>query len=330
MQTHTLDRKHFNTKSGGKVMKRCNFQKNGFLSVIAVMLLLIMSVAPVLAVEEKPAATTAAPAAAPAAPAEDRPTGSFAISGLSKYVWRGYENTKNSIVVQPSVTVGYKGFSANVWGNMDTQPYSTSNASYSSTWTETDLTLSYAKTFGIVNAGLGYIYYGLEAPNAGAAKPLDSQEVFVSLGLNTLLTPTLTVYKEIDHMHQYYFLLGVSHTFELNKSVSLQLGASASYLLSDYADATLYGVNASYGGYPKFTDTYQATNDKFSNFHDGLLTVSLPIAVAKYLTVAPTASYSFPLSNDAKNEIKARGKLTNPADNDSSYLYGGLAVTVSF
>jgi len=322
------------------MMKRYIFARNAFLSVIVTLLLLTLGLASALADDQKPAAATSAPTTAapnpatetpaPAPPAEDRPSGSLAISGLSKYVWRGYEMTKNSIVVQPSLTVAYKGFSANVWGNIDTKPYSTTDASYSSTWTETDLTVSYTKTFGILNAGLGYIYYGLQAPNAGAVKPLDAQEIFVTLGLNTLLTPTLTVYKEIDHYHQYYFLLGISHTFEFNKTVSLQLSASASYLLSDYADATLYGVNPSYGGYPKFNDNYQATNGKFSNFHDGVLTASLPISMAKYLTVAPTVSYSFPLSNDAKNEIKARGKLANPGDNDSSYLYGGLTVTLSF
>ncbi|HET6461691.1 MAG TPA: hypothetical protein VFG29_13005 [Syntrophales bacterium] len=321
-------------------MKRHFFLRNAFLSVIVTLLLLTVGVASVLAEDQKPVAATPVPGAAaptpvteapaPAAPAEDKPTGSLSISGLSKYVWRGYENTKNSIVIQPSLTVGYSGFSANIWGNLDTKPYSTTNASYSSAWTETDLTLSYTKTFGILNAGVGYIYYGLGAPNAGAAKPLDSEEVFITLGLNTLLTPTLTAYKEIDHYHQYYFLLGISHTIEFNKIVSLQLGASASYLLSDYADATLYSVNPSYGGYPKFNDNYQATNDKFNNFHDGVLTASLPISVLKYLTVAPTVSYSFPLSNDAKNEIKARGKLTNPADNDSSFVYGGLTVTLSF
>ncbi|HUH64817.1 MAG TPA: hypothetical protein VLZ07_00160 [Syntrophales bacterium] len=303
-----------------------------FLILIATLLLLLVGVGSILADEQKPAAAITAPAAPPdqAAPTEEKPTGSVAVSGLSKYVWRGYEMTKNSIVVQPSFTVGYKGFSANIWGNLDTSPYSTTNASYSSTWTETDLTLSYTKTLGILNAGLGYIYYGLQAPNAGAAKPLDAEEIFVTLGLNIPLTPTLTVYKEIDHYHQYYFLLGVSHTFEFNKIVSLQLSASASYLLSDYADSTLYNVNPSYGGYPKFNDNLQATNDKFSNFHDGVITASLPISVAKYLTVAPTISYSFPLSDDAKNEIKARGKLTNLADNDSSFLYGGLTVTMSF
>jgi len=309
-------------------MKRYILVRNAFLSMIVTLLLLTVCVASVLAEDQKPAEATPAPAAAApapatetpaAAPAEDKPTGSLSVSGLSKYVWRGYENTKDSIVVQPSLTVGYKGFSANVWGNLDTRPYSTTSASYSSAWTETDLTLSYTKTFGILNAGVGYIYYGLGAPNAGAAKPLDSEEVFITLGLNTLLTPTLTAYKEIDHYHQYYFLLGISHTIEFNKIVSLQLGASASYLLSDDAST-----------YPQYNDNYQPTGNKFSNFHDGVLTASLPINVAKYLTVAPTVSYSFPLSSDAKDEIKARGKLANLADNDSSFVYGGLTVTLSF
>jgi hypothetical protein len=267
---------------------------------------------------------------APAMAEEDKPTGELSVSGVTKYIWRGYENTRHSIVVQPSMTVGYKGFSANLWGNLDTKPYSMTDVTNSSTWTETDFTLSYAKTIGIINAGLGYIYYNLGSPNAGAVKPLDSQEIFFSLGLNTLLAPTLTVYKEIDHYHQWYFLLGVSHVFEFNKTVSLKLGASASYLMGEYADATLYSVHPSYGGYPKFNDNYQATNDKFSNFHDGVLTASLPINLAKYVTLSPTVSYVFPLSSDAKTEMKARGKKTDLADNDSSYLYGGLTMTLSF
>jgi hypothetical protein len=266
----------------------------------------------------------------PAQADEDKPNGELTISALSQYIWRGYENTRNSIVIQPSMTVGYKGFSANVWGNLDTKPYSQTDISYSSAWTETDVTLAYSKTFGMVNAGAGYIYYGLGAANAGAAKPLDSQEIYVTLGLNTLLSPTITAYKEIDHYHQAYFLFGVSHAFELTKQASLKLGASAGYLMSDYADATLYSTNASFGGYPKFNDNYQATNDKFHNFHDGTITASLPISLAKYISVTPTIAYVFPLSDDAKTEIKARGKKANPADNDSSFLYGGVTVTMSF
>ena len=62
----------------------------------------------------------------------------------------------------------------------------------------------------------------------------------------------MTAYKEIGSYRQWYFLLGVSHTFELNPVVSLKLGATASYLLSTYADAALFNAGTGYGGYPKF------------------------------------------------------------------------------
>lgn len=254
---------------------------------------------------------------------EEKPSGDATVAVLSKYVWRGYELSRNSIVVQPSLTIGYKGFTANLWGNLDTHPYDSgtdSDQSYSSTWNETDVTLSYAKTFGLFNVGGGYIYYSLGSLNPDAPDRLDSQELFASVGLNTILAPTLTVYKEIDHYHNWYFLLGVSHTFELNKMIALKLAASASYLLS--TDETTY---------PEFDGDAMPTDEKFSNFHDGTLTASLPIKATSHLTVTPTISYVFPLSTEAKNEMKGLGLSgEKPRDRDSSYLYGGLTASFAF
>ena len=292
--------------------------------------------------EEKPAADAkatatvpAAPAAPAAAPEEEKPTGDVSVAVLSQYIWRGYELSRNSIVIQPSMTIGYKGFTANVWGNMDTKAYyagTDAGKSYGSTWNETDYTLSYSKTIGLFNVGAGYIYYGLGALNKDAPKRADSQEIFASVGLNTLLTPTLTVYKEIGSYRQTYYLLGISHTFELNKAISLKLAASGSYLQGSYADAALFNVGAGYGGYPKFNSSGQATNDSFSNFHDGNLTVSLPIKATKYVTVTPTLSYIFPLSDDAKYEMKGQGLKGSAVatDRDSTYLYGGVMASFTF
>jgi hypothetical protein len=261
---------------------------------------------------------------------DDKPAGNFTVSALSQYIWRGYENTRNSIVFQPSMTVAYYGFTANVWGNMDTKPYTQTDADDASTWTETDLTLAYNRTFGAFNAGAGYIYYGLGAADSGGIKPSDSQEIYFSVGINKLLNPTLTVYKEIDRYRQWYVLISVSHVFELNPAVALQLSAAAGYLKSEYADAALYHVGGGYGGYPKFDDNYQPTDDDFDNFHDGTFTAALSIKIAEHVTVTPTLSYVFALSDDARKEIKARGKKENPADNDSSFLYGGMSIAVSF
>ena len=89
------------------------YMKNTFLTITIVLIVLVIGMAPVFAEEPKPEA--AAPA--PAAPEEEKPTADFSVSALTKYVWRGYEMTRDSIVVQPSLTVGYKGFSVNIWGN---------------------------------------------------------------------------------------------------------------------------------------------------------------------------------------------------------------------
>jgi len=251
---------------------------------------------------------------------DEKPTGDFSVSALSKYVWRGQELSRDSVVIQPSMTIGYKGFAVNVWGNLDTDPYVASSDDDSTNWTETDVTLSYSKTLGLFNLGAGYIYYGLAGSNENGADYHDSQEIYVSVGLNTLLSPTLTVYKEIDYYHQWYFLLGVSHAFELNKMVSLKLAASASYLLSEDEET-----------YPEFNGDAEPTDDKFSNLHDGTMTASLPIKATQYITVTPLISYVFPLSGDAKDEMKGRGiRGEQPSDRDSSFLYGGVTLSFTF
>ncbi len=254
---------------------------------------------------------------------EERPTGEAAVSVLSKYVWRGYELSRNSVVVQPSLAVGYRGFSANLWGNMDTRPYyggTEPGKNYAGAWNETDLTLFYSKTLGSFTLGGGYIYYGLGALNQDAPKRLDAQEIFISAGLNTILSPTLAIYREIDHYRNWYFLLGLSHAFEFNQVFSLKLAATASYLLSTDA-----------GTYPKFDERALPTQERFSNFHDGTLTVCLPFKATSHVTLTPTMSYVFPLSKDARQEMKGLGLSgAAPADRDSTYLYGGLTASFSF
>jgi len=254
-------------------------------------------------------------------PEEDKVSGEVDLSVLSAYIWRGQELTRHSVVLQPAITASYKGFSANIWGNIDTRPYSAGDDKYAPNHTETDVTIFYSRAFGIVQAGAGYIYYGLAAATPGGADLLDAQEIFVTLGLNTILTPTLTVYREIDHYHQWYATLGISHTFALHEKVGLKLAATASYLLS--TDETTYA---------KYDSDSLATTDKFNNFHDGIVTVSLPLAVYKSLSVTPTVSYVFPLSNDARYEMRARNLQTGaaPSERDSAYIYGGVTFIYAF
>lgn len=264
-------------------------KRNVLLAISVILILLFVSILPAVAEDEKPSAD-------------------LSVSVLSAYIWRGQELSKDSAVIQPSMTVGYKGFSANMWGNLDTDPYTaTAGENTTSSLNETDLTLSYDKSFGMLSVGGGYIYYGLD----GA----DSQEVYLSMGLDTLLSPSLTVYRDIGSFPSWYFLLGVSHSFEFTEKIALELSGSVSYLKSEDSD-----------DYPKVDDNGEPTADKFENFHDGVISASLPISVAEYITVTPAVSCTFALSGDASDEMKARSKNGD----DNMFIYGGVTLSIAF
>ena len=243
----------------------------------------------------------------PASAEEETPTADLSVAALSAYIWRGQELSKDSIVFQPSMTVGYKGFAANFWGNLDTDPHENLGDG-TNNWNETDFTLAYARGFGSLSSELGYIYYGLDGAD-------DSQELYLSLGLDTLLSPTLTVYREFAHYPGWYLLLGISHALELKENISLELGGSVSYLAGDSED-----------DYPEIDDDGEPTGDKFSNLHDGTISASLPITVTEYVTVTPSIAYIFPLSSDAENRMEA---LSVEGD-ETDFVYGGVTVSFAF
>ena len=245
---------------------------------------------------------------------EDKPTASLAVSALSKYVWRGFELSKDSVVFQPSMTVGYKGFSANVWGNVDTDIYLAEvEGTNTNNWTETDLTLAYDWTVGPVGLTVGYIYYGVYG--------LDTQEVFGRASWETLLTPTLTVYRDYDHFTGWYVTLGVSHEVPITEKIKLSLGAQVGYL--DAEDSSTY---------PEFDGVGNGTNKAYSGFHDGLLTASVAIPITEYISITPTLNYSFPLTGEASDLIESTSQdyLKNTSGGDTNFVYGGVTVTMAF
>src|SRR5208283_2955535 len=90
---------------------------------------LVCTVSSNLYAEDQPAtaAAPATPATAEAAPAAPAVTGSAAMSVLNHYIFRGYELSSKSVVLQPSLTLNYSGFSANLWSNIDSSEHATQN-----------------------------------------------------------------------------------------------------------------------------------------------------------------------------------------------------------
>ncbi len=256
--------------------------------------------------EEKPLAPGEGTTVAKADQEEmDRPTASADVAFLSQYIWRGYALSKDSLVIQPSLTTAYKGFSLNVWGNLDTDCY---QGAYEgdSKWNETDLTFGYDHSFGILGVGAGFVYYALDNAN-------DWKEFYLSLGVDTLLAPTLTVYREISKNQGWYVHLGISHSFELPSDMTLDLAGSVSYWGSD--NDTMV----------KYNDDLSKTTERFSGFHDGLVSVGLTIPFWKYFTVVPSIAYAFPLSHQADNEMQALSWGGN-----ANHVFGGVTLSVAF
>ena len=235
---------------------------------------------------------------------EPKPYISVALAPMSKYIFRGYELSKDSLVLQPSMTVGYKGFEANLWGNLDLNDKFTK--ADKANWNETDLTLSYTREFGPVKLTGGYIYYALDGVE-------DSQELFLRIGGNFLLSPTLSIYREIANYPGWYLNLGISHSFNLTKEITLDLGAGIGYQISDTDKIVKYDSNR------------LPTTDKYNALHDGNFSVGLTVPFGKYFSVKPVISYSVALSDDAKNRIRG----TSLSDKND-FIYGGVILTAAF
>ena len=233
------------------------------------------------------------------------PTASADVSFLSQYIWRGYELSKDSLVIQPSITVGYKGFSLNLWGNFDSDCYEGPYKD-SAKWNETDVTVAYETSFGPVGVGVGYLYYAVEGED-------DTQEVYASIGGDVFLYPTLTVYRDVDEYQGWYFNIGISHSFDLPYEITLDLAGSVAYYISDNDSIVNYD------------DNLNETTSRFKNLQDGLLSVGLSIPFLKYFIAAPIIAYSFPLGNAANNMLKATS-----LSNSAAHLFGGVNLSVVF
>ncbi len=245
--------------------------------------------------------------------AEEAATASVGIDVpvLSAYVWRGMV-LNDEAVVQPGLTGGIGGFSVNAWSSMDL----TDNQGSSGEFDEMDWTVSYSQTVGMFELGAGLVAYtfpssatetetaedGMESETVVGALP-GTKEVFVSVSVDVVLAPSLTLYYDIDEVEDFYAVASLSHSFELAEKVGLDLSASLGYGGSDY--------NAFYFG------------SDGSALNDLVLGASLPIAVTENLSVTPAISYMMLPDSDVEDAAEA---LYGEKDS----VYGGVTLSLAF
>ena len=222
--------------------------------------------------------------------AETETSGYASVDIMSNYVWRG-QKLSDSWVVLPSIGITYGGFGANLWANYDTDL---------NEHNETDLTLNYNFSVDKFSFDAGYIYYALDGAD-------DTQELYLSVGYDLLLSPTLAFYYDFDEGNGAFIVASIGHSFDVAKDLALDVGASASYNINN----KVMGVD-------------EEGND-FSNFYNGELYATITFPVTKAFSITPKLAYSFPLSNDAKEAISSISY-----DGDKDIFYGGINFTLSF
>ncbi len=230
-------------------------------------------------------------------------TGGVDLPLLSSYVWRG-QVLNDDAVFQPGLTASKAGFLVNAWSSMNLNDTETDGE-----FTEMDWTVSYSRSVGPVGLSVGVVQYtfpnsSLEQEDGTVVAYPGTYEVFASAGLpDVLLSPTVTVYRDLDEIDGFYGVLAVAHSFSLAEKVGLKLSASLGAGDSDY--------NSGYFGYDD------------AALNDLVVGMSLPISVIENLSVTPSLSYMvLPDSSLSDSAEEAYGEKDSP--------YGGVTLSYAF
>lgn len=228
---------------------------------------------------------------------------------LSAYVWRG-QVLNDELVVQPSLTAETPyGLSLNVWGNFNTTDRVSPENEQE--FSEVDLNVAYSRKVGFVTLGVGFYQYLFpnqtvtDDATSNSAAALPTREVYASAALeDIILSPTLTVYYDVDAVEGFYGSLGISHSFELTKELSLDLSASIGAADSEY-NSVYFGIDE-------------------DALNDGNAKVAVSYALFETLTLTGYIQYTTLLDSDIKDAAD------ETYFNDGDIVWGGGSIAYSF
>ena len=218
---------------------------------------------------------------------------------FGKYIWRG-QNLSDDPVFQPGISASYKGLTAAIWGNLET----TSINNNSGEFTEWDFSLDYSGDFpGLKGVGYSVGLINYHFPSVAG----DTTEFYWGLNFDLPLSPSITVYHDIDEVKGTYTSFGLSHFIDKiveltpDMSVGMEISASLGFGGSAY--------NESYWGVKK---------DKLN---DLAISVSFPTEIAAW-TLAPSLNYVTLLSDTIRAVDSFRSEI--------DYFFVGISLSKSF
>jgi hypothetical protein len=207
-----------------------------------------------------------------------------------KYLWRGFDLSDGRPVIQGGIDLTAGNWTLSTWHNWQLSSGPTKN---SGELNETDVILTYAFDLGeMVSMTIGDIWYSLDNREFGVD---DTNELFVTATLNTLLSPTLKISWDWDEAKEdgLFYSFDISHSCDLGQwmqNTTLNLGALVSY--NQHADATV---------------------DDYAGWHNYELTASIDYALTDQLTISPIGWFSSGISSAAQRGVNSGGIDTETA-----------------
>jgi len=210
---------------------------------------------------------------------------------FSKYVWRG-QVYNDDPVLQPSASYIMGKWTAALWSNVDLTSYNDRAGDLY----EVDYVLDYSDDTGI--EGLGYSI-GVARYTFQGSKIPSTTEIYWGLNLNTILSPSLKLYHDVDEAEGgTYAQFSVGHSQEKfmkieETPVGMDIGASIGW-----------GSN-SYNRYYWLEDG--------SQLNDLTLSVSFPLKICNW-DVVPSLNYATVLDDDLRS--------SNPCGDNDNFFTG--------
>ncbi len=152
---------------------------------------------------------------------------------VSHYIFRGIGFT-NKPTAQPSLTIGFgeSGFAFNVWGSAALKQRSIQDAG-----DELDFTLTYDRSLGEqyqdVGLTVGMIQYTFPSLDKGDRL---TTEFFAGLSLDKILSPSLTLYRDLGQFDYWYVNGSIGHDVPLTSEGDVSVGVSGDVGYSDATD----------------------------------------------------------------------------------------------
>ena len=219
---------------------------------------------------------------------------------FSKYIWRG-QNLDDDPVFQPGISASYGGLSALIWGNLELTNINGNSGDFS----ELDYCIDYSDKlpgFECIGYSVGAAYYSFPGTVIK-----DTTEIYWGLNFDLTLSPSITVYHDVDEAEGTYLSFAAGHSIERiaefgpDMPVGMDIGASLGW------------ASGSYNKYYWGTDQ--------SKLNDLAFSVSFPIEIGGW-TLAPSLNYVTLVSDDIRD--------TDAYGTESDFFFTGISLSKRF